>query len=108
MDTRREEEIWGFLAPKPAKAPKNPDEVMFQAVMEHLKFHMNDGMSLFVWATPSITGTTLYDYPVSATDAGTALKIAKNLHEERGIPASGLWELLFTYGDDEQRPPVIQ
>lgn len=108
MDARREEEIWGFLAPKPAEGPKSLDEVMLQAVAEHLKFHTNDGMSLFVWATLSVTGTRFHIYPISTTDAGTALEIAKALHEQRGLPESGVWQLVFTYGDDERRPPVIQ
>lgn len=108
MDSRPQEVIRGYVAPKPAEVPKNLDEVMLQAVTEHLKFHTNDGMSLFVWATLSVTGARRHIYPISTTDAGTALEIAKALHEQRGLPASGVWQLVFTYGDDERRPPVIQ
>jgi len=85
-------------------APANLDEGLFQAVLEHLKFHTNDGMSLFVWGTPKDSGTGLYAYPISTIDEDTSLRIAQSLHEQRGLPPSSDWYLLYP----GLRNPAIQ
>jgi hypothetical protein len=100
--------VQGLLAPRLSKAPTNIDEVVFQAVMEHRKFHANDDMSLFVWATPRYTGTGLHCYPISAFDADLALRIAQGVHAQRGLPASNDWYLLFPSWDADQSHSVIQ
>ncbi len=100
--------VQGLLAPRPSKAPTNLDEVLFQAAMEHRKFHVNDGMSLFVWATPRYTGIGLHCYPISTVDADLALRIAQGIHEKRGLPPSDEWSLLFPSLDTDQSHPVIQ
>jgi hypothetical protein len=108
MDSKEHQNIRGYVAPKPEKAPTNLQEVLFQAELEHRKFHTNDGMSLFVWATASTIKTKLYIYPISALDLDTSLQIAQNLHEQRGLPPSDDWRLLFPDENDEQRIALIQ
>jgi len=107
-DTSKYQTIRGYLAPKPAKAPANLVEVLFQAVLEHLKFHANDGMSLFVWGTPKARGTGLHIYSISALDQDTSLRIVQGIHEQRGLPPSSDWYLFYPSPDADQRNPVIQ
>ncbi|HEY4739153.1 MAG TPA: hypothetical protein VIH76_01010 [Candidatus Acidoferrales bacterium] len=57
------------------------EEILTNAVVEHLMYHDNDGMSLFVWSVQ--IGPTEYVYPISAQDADTALHMAEKLHEMR-------------------------
>ena len=85
----------GWLAPKPKTPPSTFDEIVLRAIMEHLEFHKNDGLELFIWATFAVTGDPLYTYPISAVNADAALEDAKRLHRMRGIPPSGDWKLLF-------------
>ena len=61
--------IYGRIVPNPRKAPAHIQEVLANAVAEHLKEHADDGMSLFVFGrravlsprcmcTPSAPSTT--------------------------------------------------
>ena len=100
--------IWGYLAPKPAKVPANLKELLFQAVQEHLKFHANDGMSLFVWGTPMAYGSELHYYPISAVDRDVSLRIVQALHERRGLPPSSCWYLFYPFWDEVRQNAVIQ
>lgn len=100
--------VRGYLAPRPSKSPTSLDEILFQADMEHRKFHANDGMSLFVWAAPGTVRTGPHIYPISAFDADLALRIAKGIHEQRGLPPSDGWVLLFPSGDGDQPNVIIQ
>ena len=100
--------VWGYVAPKPAMPPANLEQVVEQALVEHLKFHTHDGMSLYVWGTPKVEVGGLYIYPISAVDEGTSLQIAQGLHEKRGLPATGEWSLLYGYPGAHQAHPVIQ
>jgi hypothetical protein len=91
--------LGGWLAPTPEPQPSTLDETIRQAMTEHLKFHSDDGLQLFIWATPAVTGDRIYIYPSSAVDADVALEMAMRDHETRGIQPSGLWELLFPEGE---------
>jgi hypothetical protein len=84
----------GWLAPIP-EVPPTLDEIVRWAMTEHLKFHSNDGLELFIWATLAVTGDQIYIYPISAVDVGAALEIAMRLHEMRDVLPSGDWKLLF-------------
>jgi len=108
MYTRQKRIIWGRIAPKSQKTPANMNDLITQAMAEHLKEHADDGMSLFVVATLSSMGCNLHIYPISAVDADTAFQIARGLHEQRGLPPSREWCLIFPYGDADQRNPLIQ
>lgn len=100
--------IEGYLVPNSAEPPASAEEVFANALAEHLKVHAADGMSLFVFATRSPSGSKRYLYPISATDAETAFFIAQALHESRGLPPSDEWCLCFPYGDADQGHPVVQ
>jgi len=100
--------IEGYLVPNSAEPPASAEEFFAHAVAEHLKEHSADGMSLFVFATPSPSGSKLYIYPISAKDAQTAFFIAQALHESRGLPPSNEWCPCFSYGDADQSHPVVQ
>lgn len=97
-----------YRVPNSAEPPASPEEVCANALAEHLKEHSGDGMSLFVFVTRSSSGSTLYFYPVSATDAETAFIIAQALHESRGLPPSNDWLLCFSYGDEDHGHPVVE
>ena len=90
----------GWLSPKPEKAPASVEDIILPAIATHMKYHSNDGLALFIWATPSAPALDpcIYHYPMSAEDAEKALDVAKGLHRMRGIPPSGVWELLFQFG----------
>ena len=76
--------VRGWLAPTPETQPTTIDELVERAIAEHLKFHSDDGLSLFIWATPDVTGAPLYTYPISAAGPDRALKIAKALPPKAG------------------------
>jgi hypothetical protein len=88
------EPLGGWLAPTP-ETPQTFDEIVQWAMTEHLKFHLNDGLELFIWATLAVAGDQIYIYPISAKDVGAALEIAMRLHEMRDVLPSGDWKLLF-------------
>jgi len=92
--------VRGWLAPTPEPQPTTIDELVERAIAEHLKFHADDGLGLFIRATPDVTGAPLYTYPISAADSDLALEIAKACHERRGILPSGEWILLFPSEQD--------
>lgn len=97
--------VRGWLAPTPETQPTTIDELVECAIAEHLKFHSDDGLGLFIWATPDVTGAPLYTYPISAAGPDRALKVAKALHQRRGILPSGEWILLFP-SDQDHLPAV--
>jgi len=52
--------VRGWLAPTPEPQPTTIDELVERAIAEHLKFHADDGLGLFIWATPDVTGAALH------------------------------------------------
>jgi hypothetical protein len=90
----------GWLSLKAEKAAAGVEDIILPAIATHMEYHSNDGLALFIWATPSASGLDpwIYYYPMSAEDAEKALDVAKGLHRMRGIPPSGVWELLFQFG----------
>ena len=53
--------VRGFVAPTPETQPTTIDELVERAIAEHLKFHSDDGLGLFIWTTPDVTGAPLAD-----------------------------------------------
>ena len=80
--------------PPPAQPPASLEEAIAAALVEHLRLHTYDGLSLYVFLA--------YDYkprlfPISATDEKTARHIAATAHNVPELRSESAWELVFQY-----------